>query len=95
MSATAPTAWRWLRGLAAALGVASWTWLWLLPLSGFHHIHRLGLLGWALLDLEGERPELRASGLVLAVSLALWGLGLALAWALFARRRTFSPDDEG
>lgn len=88
-SMSAPsTAWCWLRRLAATFGVAIWTWLWILPLTGFHHMYRLGLLGWAILDFEGEeRPELRWSGTILCVSLVLWGTGLALAWALFARRR--------
>lgn len=59
-----------------------WTWLWLLPLSGFHHMFRCGVLGWAILDGEDAGFTVRWSLLALALSLAGWLGGVVAAWAL-------------
>ncbi len=72
---------------ALIAGAALWTWLWLFPLSGFHHMYRCGLLGWAILDNEGEAFEVRWSAVLLALSLAFW-LGGVLLLRRWARGRS-------
>ncbi|HQB46631.1 MAG TPA: hypothetical protein PLV85_23655, partial [Polyangiaceae bacterium] len=39
--------------------LTAWTWLWFFPLSGFHHMVRCGLLGWAILDWESGNLAFR------------------------------------
>jgi hypothetical protein len=74
-----------------AIGVMLWTSLWLLPIAGFHHMLRCGLLAWAIVDDEGEALEVRWSGWLLVVSLAIWVAGLAaLAMLRVGRRRGFT-----
>lgn len=78
-----------------AIASALWTWLWLLPVAGFHHMVRCGLLGWAILDAEGEAFEVRWSGWALVLSLAIWLAGVApFAMLRFGRRRGAPRDDQ-
>lgn len=45
--------------------------------SGFHHMYRCGVLGWAILDNENEVFEIRWTGLLLTVSVVIWLAGFA------------------
>jgi hypothetical protein len=60
-----------MKRVGLALVSILWTWLWLLPTAGFHHMLRFGLLGWAILDGEGEAWDLRWSGLALGASVVI------------------------
>jgi hypothetical protein len=59
-----------------AIAFATWTWVWFLPIGGFHHMFRCGLLGWAILDWENPEFEMRWSASILAMSVSVWALGL-------------------
>ena len=64
-----------------------WSWFWFLPIAGFDHMFRCGVLGWAILDNEGDAVEMRWSALVLMISVGGWLGGISLGLLL---RRCFS-----
>lgn len=70
-----------------ALALTVWTWLWLLPISGFHHMYRFGLLGWGILDCEAM-DDAEGGGLVFRWSAGLLAPSLAACVAgLFIGRK--------
>ncbi len=77
----------------AAAALSAWTWLWFLPVAGFHHMFRCGLLEWAIWDLENGEPELRWSGVVLALSVLAWLLGVAAVAQLAKRQAAIGARD--
>jgi hypothetical protein len=78
-----------IAGTGAALTV--WTWLWFLPVAGFHHMYRCGLLGWAVLDEENGPLEIRWSLTLLLASAVLWLLPVAfLSWLVLKPRQPIS-----
>lgn len=69
------------------------------PIGGFHHMFRLGVLGYAVLDCEspgrGAIPlgscGVRGSPILLAASIAIWGVFVLVTTRLLARRRSDMP----
>lgn len=78
-------------GVVSALLVV-WTWLCFLPIAGFHHMFRCGLLGWAILDGENGPLEVRWSLVALLASVVLWCVPVTFfSWlALTPRARSSS-----
>lgn len=71
----------------------AWTWAWFGPVGGFHHMVRLGLLGWGIVDGEDGTTVLRWSPLAVVASAAVWMAGLgAIAWLAHTVRSTRRRD---
>lgn len=80
-------------GCVLVLAAFAWTWAWLGPVGGFHHMVRLGLLGWGIVDGEDGTTALRWSPLALMASGAVWAAGLgAVAWLVHTVRSTRRRD---
>lgn len=77
-----------MRRLAIATGLLAWSWLWFLPVGGFHDMFRCGVLGWAILDNENAELEVRWSAVLLPISIVVWsaGIGVAMKVATLVRR---------
>jgi hypothetical protein len=73
---------RWVLGLSALF---VWTWAWFGPVGGFHHMTRLGILGWGILDREDGPAVLRWSAATLGLSGTGWLLGLGAVIAIAGR----------
>lgn len=74
--------------LAAAVALVPWTWLWFMPVAGFHHMFRCGLLGWAILDEENGPNDVRWSGALLALSVLGWSSAFVVWWLVRRRLAT-------
>lgn len=79
-----------VRTLFVGAALVVWTWLWFLPVAGFHHLYRCGLLGWAIVDEENGPTEFRWSGPLLVASVVAWVAGLWAARALRVTREVRS-----
>jgi len=67
------------------------SWLLLGPVGAFHHMVRLGITGYVILDFENGPLQVRVDWLMAVLSVALWAGLVAAGWFFVRRMKTLLP----